>query len=41
MRYRITIRADDIELRGYIDGEETLRAVATAEEQLELRGAVW
>jgi len=30
MRFRITVRGDDIELRGYIDGEVELRRFAAA-----------
>ena len=30
MRFRITVRGDDIELRGYVDGEQALHKLATA-----------
>jgi hypothetical protein len=30
MRYRITVRADDMELRGYIDGEDNFRRIGQA-----------
>lgn len=30
MRFRITVRDSDIELRGYIDGEDKVREVARA-----------
>lgn len=30
MRYKITVRGDNIELRGYIDGDEALRQFSNA-----------
>lgn len=30
MRFRVTVRSETIELRGYIDGQENLHALANA-----------